>query len=133
MLTVSRKRMDVRGGVGVGPMTQVMLTERELLAESTSVHSIVLRFVKSAIAEHGTPVKRALLEWYADTAIVGNLPISITAEQFVAFQSALGESPRRRQLLSVLRDLVEMDFLEQSIDGFVFTDKGEERLSHFES
>ena len=114
-------------------MTQGMLTESGLLAESTSIHSTVLQFVESAIAEHGTPVKRALLEWYADTAIVDDLPSSITPGQFAAFRSVLGECPRRRQLLSILRDLVEMDFLEQSIEGFAFTPKGKERLSHFES
>jgi hypothetical protein len=114
-------------------MTQVMVTESALLAEPTLIHSTVLQFVESAIAEHGTPVKRALLEWYADTARVEDLPDSITVEQFAAFQSVLGECPRRRQLLSVLRDLVEMHCLEQSIDGFAFTDKGKGLLLDFKN
>ena len=131
MLTVSRNRMEFRGKVGVGLMTQVIETESGLLERPELVHSIVLRFVASAIEEHSAPIKRALLEWYADTARKEELPDSIPPKQFMEFVSALGPRPRRRALLSVLRDLVEMGCLEQSIEGFELTTKGEEILQRY--
>jgi len=131
MLTVSRNRTDVRGRVGVGSMTQVIEKESELVASPKTDHSIVLRFIYKAIDLHGEPIERAVLEWYADVAESRTLPSRIPADSFRDFVGVLGSRPRRNLLLSMLRDLVAMGYLSQTMQGFNKTKKGSRVLSEF--
>jgi hypothetical protein len=114
-------------------MTPVIEKESELVANATTAHSVVLRFVKSAIAAHGEPVMRIALEWYADTARIEDLRGSISGGELKEFQETLGLRPRRGKLLLVLRDLVEMGCLKPAVGGFTMTDKGKEIVSSFRS
>jgi hypothetical protein len=133
MLTVSGNRTGVRRIAGVGSVTQVIEKESELVASASSEHAIVLRFVYDAIGLHGEPIERAVLEWYADVADAKTRPPRIPAESFKAFTKTLGPRPRRNLLLSVLRDLVAMGYLSQTMQGFNKTKKGSRLLSQLTS
>jgi len=128
MLALRTNRTSVRTKAG-GTMTQVIEKDSELIADSSTIHSVVLRFTYKAIALHGEPVRRAVLEWYADAATRENLSSSELKAAYDEFVTVLGRSPRRIVLLSTLRDLVAVGYLRQSIDGFSTTDRGQEVVS----
>jgi hypothetical protein len=112
-------------------MTQVIETEAELIAEPSMVHPVVLQFISDVTAAQDAPLKRTILEYYADVARPQDLPIGVTPEALSAFVTVLGRRPRRHQLLSTARDLVEMSCLSQTIEGFALTAKGRAILNGF--
>jgi len=128
MLALRTNRTSVRTKAG-GAMTQVIERDTELVADTSSIHSVVLRFTYKAIGLHGEPVRRAVLEWYADVATRATLPSSDLDSAYDEFIGVLGRSPRRSVLLSTLRDLVAVGYLRQSIDGFSTTDRGQTVVS----
>ena len=110
---------------------RVIVKYTELVASPDEDHSIVLRLLYQVFEESGKLVSRFVLEWYADEARTGDLSLSISVGLFEEFRAVLGLRPRRGVLLSMLRDLVEMGYVSQSIGGFGTTAKGRALLESF--
>ena len=119
--TVRRRRRE----------TRVIEKYTELVFAANEDHSILLRFLYQAIAAYDKPVKRTVIEWYADVARPEDLDGDISQNLFTEFLDMLGLRPRRSVLLSMLRDLAEMGYVSQTIEGFGTTPKGLELLASF--
>jgi hypothetical protein len=104
--------------------TRVIEKYTDLVADANEDHSVLLRFLYQAIAVYDNPVKRTVIEWYADVARPEDLDDGIAQNLFAEFLEMLGLRPRRAVLLSMLRDLVEMGYVSQSIEGFGTTPMG---------
>ena len=108
MLALRTNRTSVRTKAG-GTMTQVIEKDSELIADSSTIHSVVLRFTYKAIALHGEPVRRAVLEWYADAATRENLSSSelkAAYDEFVNLRLSDGRRGAGLATYGILRKLI---------------------------
>jgi len=112
-------------------VTRVIVRYTELVSGPEEDHSIVLRFLYQVFAESSDLVSRFVLEWYADEARVSDLAPGISVALFEEFRAVLGPRPRRSILLSMLRDLIVIGYVSQSIGGFGTTAAGTALLESF--